>query len=349
MGKCLVTKLNGTVDNDNLLRIGEIRLFNTKLSNPTGNSQYMSLAFSKDTNLEIVGDAYFTEANLSENKGKTKSCSANQNSAFYVSNNDCQIAILDKYSLIKIETNAHRVGDLEDLRFSKGLSFISANDSGQTGDISNLKNLTALTTLSLSNTQVSGDISNLKNLTALTTLNLDNTQVSGDISNLKNLTALTTLSLNNTQVSGDISNLKNLTALTILSLSNKKTALTGDIGELHTLTKCIEMYLSGNKLTGDLATLPSVCKYISLENDKGSVLTWGTRPSSAKIIAMAGTATLANIDKMLQDQAQCHVGFSEGDPSWKKIIQIAGTRTSASDDAIATLQQNGYTVSIIHA
>ena len=136
MGKCLVTKLNGTVDNDNLLRIGEIRLFNTKLSNPTSNSQYMALTFSKDANLEIVGDAYFTDINLSENKGKTKSCLANQNSSFYVSNNDCQIAILDKYSLIKVETNAHRVGDLEDLRFSKGLSFIIANGSGQTGRVS---------------------------------------------------------------------------------------------------------------------------------------------------------------------------------------------------------------------
>ena len=301
MGKCLVTKLNGTVDIDNLLRIGEIRLINTKLPNPTANSQYMSLTFSKDANLEIVGDAYFTDINLSENKGKTKSCLANQNSAFYMSNNDCQIAILDKYSLIKVETNAHRVGDLEDLRFSKGLSSIIASNSGQTGDISNLKNLTALTTLSLSSTQVSGNISNLKNLTALTTLSLSSTQVSGDI------------------------------------------------GELRTLTKCTEMFLGGNKLTGDLATLPSVCKYISLENDKGSVLTWGTRPSSAKIIAMVGTATLTNIDKMLQDQAQCQVGFSESDPSWKKLIQIAGTRTSASDAAVQTLQSKGYTVSITPA
>ena len=323
MGKCLVTKLNGTVDNDNILRIGEIRVINTKLSNSTSKSQYMSLTFNKDANLEIVGDAYFTDVNLSEDKGKTKSCLANQNSGFYVSNNDCQIAILDKYSLIKVETNAHRVGDLEDLRFSKGLSSIIANGSGQTGDISNLKNLTALTTLSLSNTQVSGDISNLKNLTALTTLSLSNTQVSGDISNLKNLTALTTL-----------------------SLSNKKTPLTGDIGELRTLTKCTEMYLSNNKLTGDLATLPSVCSYVSVENDKGSVLTWGTRPSSAKIIGIVGTATLTNIDKMLQDQAQCQLGFTENDPSWKKIIQIAGTRTSASDDAVAILQQKGYTISI---
>ena len=346
MGKCLVTKLNGTVDNDNLLRIGEIRLFNTKLSNPTTNSQYMALTFSKDANLEIVGDAYFTDANLSTNKGKTKSFLANQNSAFYVSNNDCQIAILDKYSLIKVETNAHRVGDLEDLRFSKGLSAIILKNSEQMGDIANLKNLTALTNLDLYRTQVSGDIANLKNLTALTNLDLYRTQVSGDIANLKNLTALTNLNLNKTQVSGDISNLKNLTALTILRLSNSKTPLTGDIGELRTLTKCTEIYLSNGKFTGDLATLPSVCRYVSLEYDKGSVITWSTRPSSAKIIAMAVKTTLTNIDKMLQDQAQCQVGFTESDETWKKRILITGTRTSASDDAVATLQQKGYTVSI---
>ena len=109
------------------------------------------------------------------------------------------------------------------------------------------------------------------------------------------------------------------------------------------------MYLSYSKFTGDLATLPSVCSYVSLENDKGSVLTWSTRPSSAKIIALVGTATLTNIDKMLQDQAQCQVGFSESDPSWKKIIQIAGNRTSASDEAVATLQQKGYTINIAKA
>ncbi len=349
MGKCLVTKLNGTVDNDNLLRIGEIRLFNSKLSNPTSNSQYISLTFSKDANLEIVGDAYFTNSTLTENKGKTKNCQANQNGAFYLSNNDCQIAILDKYSLIKVEANNHRVGDLEDLRFSKGLSAIIITDRGQMGDIANLKNLTALTALRLSNTQVSGDIANLKNLTALTNLNLSNTQVSGDIANLKNLTALTDLNLSNTQVSGDIANLKNLTALTELLLSNYKTPLTGDIGELHTLTKCAEIYLSNGKFTGDLATLPSVCSYVSLEKDKGSVITWSTRPSSAKIIAMAVKPTLTNIDKMLQDQAQCQIGFTESDEIWKKRILITGTRTFASDDAVATLQSKGYTVSITPA
>ena len=346
MAKCLVTKLNGTVDNNNLLRIGEIRLFNTKLSNPTSNTQFMALTFSKDTNLEIVGDAYFTDSTLAENKGKTISCLPNKKTSFYVSNNDCQIAILDKYSLVAAETNVHKVGDLEDFRFSKDLSFIAIKGTEQTGDIANLKNLIALTSLVLSRTQVNGDISVLKNLTALTTLSLDNTQVNGDISVLKNLTALTTLSLDNTQVNGDISALENLTALTKLSLYNQKTPITGDIGKLRTLTKCAEIYLWYGKFTGDLATLPSVCRYVSLEYDKGSVLTWSTRPSSAKIIAMSVKATLTNIDKMLQDQAQCQVGFIESDELWKKRILIGGTRTSASDAAVQTLQSKGYTVAI---
>ena len=323
MAKCLVTKLNGTVDNNNLLRIGEIRLFNTKLSNPTKNTQFMALTFSKDTNLEIVGDAYFTDSTLAENKGKTISCLANKKTSFYVSNNDCQIAILDKYSLVAAETNAHKVGDLEDFRFSKDLSFIAIKGTEQTGDIANLKNLTALTSLVLSSTQVNGDISVLKNLTALTTLSLDNTQVNGDISALENLTALTTL-----------------------HLYNQKTPITGDIDKLRTLTKCAEIYLWYGKFTGDLATLPSVCRYVSLEYDKGSVLTWSTRPSSAKIIAMSVKATLTNIDKMLQDQAQCQVGFIESDELWKKRILIGGTRTSASDAAVQTLQSKGYTVAI---
>ena len=183
----------------------------------------------------------------------------------------------------------------------------------------------------------------------MTTVTLSNTQVSGDIANLKSLTALTTLGLYNTQVSGDIANLKSLTALTSVILSNTQVPLTGNIGELSVLSKCAEMNFKYSKLTGDLATLPSVCRFASFSNDKGSVFTWSTRSSSSKIIAIEGNATLNNIDKMLQDQAQCQVGFSSGDSIWYKTIQVAGNRTSASDEAVATLQQKGYTISIAKA
>ena len=154
------------------------------------------------------------------------------------------------------------------------------------------------------------------------------------------------LNLSNTQVSGDIANLKSLTALTTLNLSNTQVPLTGNIGELSVLSKCTEMSINYSKLTGDLATLPSVCRFASFSNDKGSVFTWSTRPSSAKIIAMQGNARLGNIDKMLQGQAQCQVGFSSNDSPQYKTISISGNRTSASDEAVATLQQKGYTISI---
>ena len=183
----------------------------------------------------------------------------------------------------------------------------------------------------------------------MTNINLSNAQVSGDIANLKGLTALTNINLYNTQVSGDIANLKGLTALTNIAIHNPQVPMTGDIGQLSTLSNCTNMKFWNSKLTGDLAILPSKCRYASFIGDKGSVLTWSTRPSTAKIIAIEGSASLTNIDKMLQDQAQCLVGFTSSDAVFYKTISVAGSRTTASDDAVATLQQKGYTISIAKA
>lgn len=143
--------------------------------------------------------------------------------------------------------------------------------------------------------------------------------------------------------------MKELTALTSLQLYNKNIPITGDIGELSTLLNCTYIIIDYSKLTGDLAVLPSACKYISLIFDKGSVFTWSNRPTSAKILAINTRASLTNIDKMLQDQAKCQVGFTPSDPIDYKTIKVTGNRTSASDDAIATLQQKGYTINITKA
>ena len=360
MNKCLVTKLNGSSNNPELLRLGEMRIKILKVSNPTDHTQGFSLGFNKSATLEIVSDGYFTDKTLTENKGKRITLNAGINDIWVNGNSDVEIAILDKYSLTYInkayqgEVSGSVYGDniklnISDLKYSTALTILSISRTQVSGDIANLKNLTALTSLSLDNTQVSGDIANLKNLTALTSLGLSYIQVSGDIANLKNLTALVSLNVYKTQVSGDISNLKSLTALTSLGLSNTQVPLTGDIGQLSTLSNCDYVDLNYSKLTGDLAVLPYKCRYASFMNDKGSVFTWSTRPSTAKIIAIGGNASLTNIDKMLQDQAQCQVGFSSADASYFKTISVSGKRTSASDDAVSALQQKGYTISIAKA
>ena len=314
MNKCLVTKLDGSSNNPDLLRLGEMRMKILKVSNPTEHTQGFSIGVNNNVTLEIVSNGYFTDKTLTENKGKNITINAGTSSVWVSGNNDVEIAILDKYSLTSLAT--YYVTEASSDVYGKNIKL----------DISDLKYSTALTSIVLSEAQVSGDIANLKNLTALTSINLSGTQVSGDIANLKNLTALISLNLYNAQV-----------------------PLTGDIGQLSTLSSCVSISLKYSKLTGDLAILPSKLRFVSFANDKGSVFTWSTRQSTAKIIAIEGNASLTNIDQMLQNQAQCQVGFTSHDYSWYKTISVSGKRTSASDDAVATLQQNGYTISIAKA
>ena len=354
MNKCLITKLNGVSDNSDLLRIGEMRVHFDKSENPTTSNRGKNFKFTKDSQLEIIGDAYFTDETLSTNLGKKITITKDSPKSVYVSNSDCDVCILDKYSLLLINDwvknttndNGNFSFSIEDLKYSVNFYQIYCSNGQVTGDISALKNLTALVNLVLGKTQVTGDIANLRGLTALQELNLHHTQVTGDIANLRELTALTKISMDQTQLSGDIASLKGLTALTIIGMSNEQVPLTGNISQLSTLSNCTYIRLNNSKLTGDLALLPSKCRYASFFNDKGSVFTWSTRPSSAKIIAIEGNASLTNIDKMLQDQAQCQVGFTSSDAVSYKTISVAGNRTSASDDAVAALQQKGYTIRI---
>ena len=334
MNRCLVTKLNGSVDNTSLLRIGEMRIGISKIDSPNHWTQGFRITVNKLTVLEIIGDGYFTDVNLTANNGKKITLNPNVYEKVYVSNGNFEVAILDKYALVAIfDYDTYDEGNSTYSQKNKSIS-----------DIGFFKYSTALTSLGLSNTIISGDIANLKNLTALTRIELSNTNLSGDIANLKNLTALTILKLSNTNISGDIANLKNLTALTNLGLSNAQIPLTGEISALSTLSKCSTISLSFSKLTGDLAILPDACCEVGLYYNKGSVFTWSTRPSSAYIISLGNASLYSNVDKMLQDQAQCQVGTTAN-----KTISATGTRTSASDNAVATLQQKGYTVIITPA
>ena len=300
MAKCLVTKLNGSISNAGLLRLGEMRIKFNKVLSPSKNTQYISINVSKSTNLEIIGEGYFTDENLSANNGKTKTIDTT--TKVFVSNNTLELAILDKYNLVRIfDYDAGNVKnkelDIEAVSYSKGL----------------------------------------------TELNVRSVQLSGDISALKNLTALTTLSFDNNQLSGDISALKNLTALTVIRIVNVP-GVFGNLSNLSNLVKLREINMQHATISGDIATLPSSVCFISLFNNKGTT-TWSTRPTSSKIIALE-SVSISNIDEMLINQANCQTGYKVSDPSYYKVISASGTRTTASDDAVATLQQKGYTISI---
>ena len=323
MGKCLVTKLNGSSNNSNLLRIGEMRIKFNKVSNPTATTQCVILNVSRDTKLEIIGEGYFTDLSLAQNNGKNLTILANNSTEVYVSNNDIELAILDKYAIKNISVKSNYNGstsfDIDSLKYSTPLITLYMTNMPTYGDISALKNLTALVNFNGNGTNVSGDIANLKDLTALTNLYMGGTNVSGDIANLKNLTNLNTLCFTNTNVSGDIINLKNLTKVTSMEFKN----VTG--------------------LTGDMGTLPDNILFFTGGSGK---FTWTT--SSRAYILATEKAHCDKIDDMLNDMATKTAKFA-GEQAWYKRIELIGARTSASDAAVQALQQKGYTVSIIHA
>ena len=375
---CLVTKLKGNVSDDSLLKLGEFRIKVYRVENPTVKTQGMSLEFLEDTEIEIIGDGYFTDEGLTTNLGTNKKCNANEITSFYLSNGDYEISVLNKY---KVETiylyyvgnsgvtqtqMSHYEFNIDDLKYSPNIIRINAMSNLITGDLKSLGNMIKAEVILMQTASLTGDIANLKNLKDCITcrlnlmydiygdisvfsnmpklkeLYLSSDKIYGDVSVVEKLPNLESISLEGTSVSGNLSSFSNLSKITNLRIMN----CTGDLSSIHNLSKLSFISLKRGTITGDLAKIPNVCNFISLRDNTGSTLTWSTRPSTANIIAIEGSPKIDNIDKMLQDQAQCVKAIPASGESYYKTITATGTRTSASDAAVSTLQEKGYTVSI---
>ena len=204
MNKCLVTKLNGIVNNGSLLKIGEFRIKTKKWESPSEGSNILSISFNKDTEVKIIGDGYFTDS-TNQNLGKVKSVSAGNIADLKFSNGDYEISISNKYAITFIQLNgSNNFVDVGGFKYSKDLKSI-ALPRGTEGDISNLSDLTKATKISIPSSSVSGNISSISNLLDLKDISFQNTNVAGGIDSLKTLTKLDSLRLADTKVSGDLS------------------------------------------------------------------------------------------------------------------------------------------------
>ena len=186
-------------------------------------------------------------------------------------------------------------------------------------DLEYLKYSTNLQFLYTATVRFSGDIKNLENLVNLSYLyGSYGDLLYGNLKYLSKLTKLTTLVLDSTTIQGDIQILKNFQELTYLMLvSNTKNALSGDVS---LLPKKVNVF-----------------KSTSIQ-----LFTWDTeRSSNCPIITFSKVNFGKDVDKVLINSAKCNIS----DASSKTIV-IYGTRTSASDEAVATLQSKGYTVSV---
>lgn len=307
MGKCLITKMKGSVSGADLPVLGKIRI---KLLDKTNDNNSNSQGYIqvKNSNIEWAGDENVIELG---DGVRTIYFRQPKSGIVYCS---------DKKNVSDIMTTYMYAADVkfEDLnKYCRNLTSLSLSNSGQTGDLSEIADL-RLTGLSLSHGKVTGDITSLPNRYLLTTLDISNNKtISVNTQDFSICTGLTDLNLNDSMATGDIANLSTLTNLETLSV--RSTSVSGDLSSLAGLSK---LYYFTNW---------------NLQN------TWSSqdlRPSSSKIISGEFRfATATDTDNFLINMAKCQASDR------KRIYFQQSHRTSASDAAVSALQGKGYTLS----
>lgn len=312
MGKCLVTRLNGIVANESLLHVGEIVV---EVEGVNANSVLFQ-AFKGS----VSCDRSFMLGTETVNANEKRSLNNEWADIKSIDAGSYKFHFFDKYSIYGFIQKA-LTASYKGLCFLKNANEIMITTSNYF-DLSNIASSAKLTKLSLGG-KVAGDISCLSDLTSLVSLILGGNTY-GDISSVRSKLSLRELTIDSSKITFNSDKLKEFSALNSF-IYRGRTAVD----------------------FGDIAILGNDVSYIDL--DTMAKIKWTTRNSLAKIIGIGNSPVLDNIDKMLQDQAECETGIISSSPSWKKVITAKGTRTSASDAAVQTLQSKGYTVSITPA
>lgn len=307
MGKCFITKMNGSLSGADLpvLRKIRIKLLGKTNDNHSNNQGYIQV---KNSNIEWAGE----EKPVSTETGSYK--------IYFKQPKSGIVYCSDKKNVSEINTSWMYAADVkfEDLNeYCRNLTSLSLSNSGQTGDLSEIADL-KLINLSLSHSKVTGDITSLPNRYLLTILEISNNKtISVNTQDLSICTGLTDLKLTDSMAIGDIANLSTLTNLETLGVKN--TSVSGDLSSLAGLSK---LYYFTNW---------------NLQN------TWSSqdlRPSSSKIISGEFRfATATDTDNFLINMAKCQASDR------KQIYFQQSHRTRASDAAVSTLQGKGYTLS----
>ena len=312
MGKCLITKLNGSVGNTNLPVLGKIRVMFTGTDNKNGAS--------------ITGQ--FTL------KGSTST---------WKGDGTCNIGtpIGDSGYNVKPDKNAKGILLIDS---KKDISYISSTwcygTNGYFADIN--KYCTRLTKLYVGNTEQEGDLSEIADLSSLDGIDLSSSKVTGSFANATYLKNLKTLSISkNNKIVCSLSDLSSCFALEDLNI--RESSVTGDLSALSTCIKLKSLATEGSGITGSISSLANIKSFIHY-NSYSKPNTWSSsslRPSSyPKITGNIKFASASDTDNFIINMASC---TDEGITNKAWYFQQSH-RTSASDAAVSTLQNAGYTL-----
>lgn len=275
MNKCLVTKLNGVINNNTILKIGRMRVL---FSNLKGES----FQFKYNADEEVfVEKGYMTDSSYTQNNGQNLHCPSHEQKGTYLTAAAGEISVnMGYYDLDLFVAPPGCSFDIDKLCYSK-LTELTANYC-QFYTSKFPKTMDYIVKLNLQGTNINDDIAAISNYSNIEILNLkDSENCYGNISSLSNLPNLSSCVLSNTKVKGDISTLPPNVRFLSLKNSQKVDWLTTRSSESHILA--LENVYLGDSVDAMLNNQAN-CSKMHKPSD----------PSWFKTISCIGTRTSAS-------------------------------------------------------
>lgn len=309
MEKCLITKLSGVVQNEDLLKVGELEII--LKGNSSSGKRMPSFQFAKPTVIKAINGLISAETVNNGSKASELNISSVSGNMSCFADGEVRLRVQNKYNLVTLyEQDSDAFADLEidlaDLEFCKSLTRLNIGlKKTVKGSFENIKDL-PITDIFLK-PETPSDLANVAGWTLTNHFpeGILLSNVYGDISNIHTSFA---------------SNIK----VTVIGTKGK--SLHGDLGELDDK---IKVFVSNG------------------DTNMSENFTWSSstvRPSSYTFIPLYNVrfATGKDVDNYLINAASCN--FDSGHDKNIIIFCTNGTRSSASDKALATIKSNGYTV-----
>lgn len=201
MNKCLVTKLNGVVGNNNLPEIGEFRIKLHAVNKENEFTQVLDMRCNSPVTFKSLnGELLFSnsaEYPSSEFLSEVTFGGSDNITRVYLKNTDATIQVFNKYGITFIsnggsndDSGFHGLEiNIDDFKYSRGITSLSLPKSNKkvSGNLGTLKQMTELTALDFGGSSISGDISELQDCKKINSININGCQnIYGDFSVLGN-------------------------------------------------------------------------------------------------------------------------------------------------------------------
>ena len=357
MKKSVFLQLKDSVDNPNLLQIGEIRFTHNNKNTTTEGTNGVRLSFNRDVTLTldsgVFGNNNETEIVVPANTPTTLTFPVNSimscvdGDAITLVDWGCGYGLIDALDLdcfnespvvtynLRDDAREYSLDGVEDSIYKSMLTSITFISAKIAGNINAFIGAVNVTTVRIENMLYCHfRMEDFSVFTNIRTLRIISSGVTGNISGVLNLVHLTTMYIKD-NIGGDIISLRRLSSLSSLTMTG--VSMDGDVSVFNNCPSLKTLYIEGlGVMRGDLASLLYIESGVFRTPRQ---FTWGTRNTSLKIIA-GEFGTLSNNAEMITNQASCQTP-SVNNPK----IYINGTLNVGDvSSALSTLRTKGVAV-----